>query len=270
MNPIRSRRFLIPAMVLAGLASLRAPAAQVAIPAASVAATPSDSPDDARAWRPGALGLEVALRPLAGGIVLLVRADPALTRLHVVRAPANAPLSASALAQQDSALAVINGSFFDAAGQPIGWIVSRGTILAPPARRGWGAFAVAQGRPRIVSMEDAGAPADEALQAGPRLVIDGKPNAGLKPQSARRAFIGIDASGRVVLGSTGPTPVSATDLAAFLARPEREDGAGLVNALNLDGGSSAQLYVRDSGGGAMDFSGIPVPVLIEILPRTER
>lgn len=270
MNPIRSLMRLILAIALVGLASLRAPAAQVAAPTSPVVAAPSDNPDDPRAWRPGAPGLELALRPLGGGIVLLVRADPALTRLHVVRTPSNAPLSASALARQDDALAVINGSFFDAAGQPIGWIVSRGTILAAPARRGWGAFAVAQDRPRIVSMNDAGPPADEALQAGPRLVIDGKANAGLKAQSARRAFIGIDASGRVVLGSTGPTPVSATDLAAFLARPEREGGAGLVNALNLDGGSSAQLYVRDSGGGSLDLAGIPVPVLIEILPRTER
>ena len=92
-------------------------------------------------------------------------------------------------------------------------------------------------------------------------------NPSLKPQVARRAFIGLDARGRVVLGCTGPTQVSAPDFAAFLARPESEGGAGLVDALNLDGGSSAQLFAREMNGDPIDLAGVPVPVLIEILPK---
>ena len=218
-------------------------------------------------WRPISGGLELALRPAAGALVLLVRADPATTSLRVVRAAPDHPLTAAALAQRDGALAAINGSYFDSAGKPIGWIVSGGKLLAAPAPKGWGAFIVSGDRARIVAMKDAQGPADEALQAGPRLVIAGQANPSLKPQVARRAFVGLDARGRVVLGSTGPTQVSAPELAAFLARPESEGGAGLVDVLNLDGGSSAQLFAREASGEPIDLAGIPVPVLLEILPK---
>ena len=80
------------------------------------------------------------------------------------------------------------------------------------------------------------------MQAGPLLVAQGKVRELTSPRSARRAFIGTDAAGRIILGATNGA-VSLRDLASLLARPESEGGAGLVDAMNLDGGSSTQLHV---------------------------
>jgi uncharacterized protein YigE (DUF2233 family) len=122
---------------------------------------------------------------------------------------------------------------------------------------------VRQGRCAIVPLTASRRGVVEAVQAGPRLVSAGRPNPGLRAQSARRSFVGVDAEGRAVIGSTGPSPVEARDLAAFLARGEAQGGAGLVDALNLDGGSSSQLYVRDGG---IDLPGIEVPDAIVVVP----
>jgi exopolysaccharide biosynthesis protein len=233
---------------------------------ASPAAGASRAAVEAR-WRPAAPGLEMSLRPVAGALLLLVRADPAMTRLRVVLSERGKPITAATLAQRDGALATINGGFFDGKGQPIGWLVSGGLVHAPPSSRGWAAFTVSGDRARIVNMKDARGPVDEAIQAGPRLVTAGRANPALKAQVARRAFIGLDAQGRVVLGTTVPTQMSATDLATFLATPESAGGAGLIDALALDGGSSAQIFTRDASGQPIDLAGIPVPVLLESLPR---
>jgi len=55
-------------------------------------------------------------------------------------------------------------------------------------------------------------------------------------------------------------------LAARLARPVAEGGAGLVEVLNLDGGSSAQFYVRGGrGDGDLIEPGLArVPVLLTL------
>jgi uncharacterized protein YigE (DUF2233 family) len=180
-----------------------------------------------------------------------VRADLARTRLRVVtaedatRADAAESVQPAQLGARPEVLAAINGGYFDEAGKAIGWVVSEGRELSRLSPRGWGVLTVeASGAPAIVA---AAAATEihprEAIQAGPRLVVHGEVNS-LKPQLAVRSFVGIDAEGRVVLGSTTPVPVTATGLAQFLAAPREDGGLGLVDALNLDGGSSSALYVR--------------------------
>src|SRR5436190_4744261 len=164
---------LLPALCLASRLALASLALTLF---AGPGAAQAPAAPDPSAWRQTAPGLETCLRSAGGALLVLVRADPATTRLRVVRAEPGAPLTAATLAQRDGALAVINGSFFDEHGDPIGWIVSDGKTLAPPARAGWGAFIVNEGKASIVPMKEKLGPADQALQAGPRLVIGGKPN----------------------------------------------------------------------------------------------
>ena len=150
-------------------------------------------------------------------------------------------------------------------------VVSDGRELSRLSPRGWGVLAVpADGEPVIVAAADAtGMRPREAIQAGPRLVIHGEVNA-LKPQLAVRSFVGIDREGRLVRGSTSPVAVSATGLAGFLAASQAEGGLGLVDALNLDGGSSSSLFVRSGDPEGRDVVvglGVRVPNALAILKR---
>lgn len=83
-----------------------------------------------------------------------------------------------------------------------------------------------------------------AIGAGPKLVTagavdvdfarDGFADPKITEQANRRSFVGIDASGRLVMGTVGSATVPQ------LAEAAR--ALGLVEAMNLDGGSSSALY----------------------------
>ena len=231
------------------------------------AADAPSAPDLGPGWTKTSDGLEVAVRPAGSAMAVLVRVD--LARFAVRLVPAGgAPLTApAAMAQLDGA-AAINGGFFDEAGRAIGWVVSDGREISPPSRRGWAALALRKDRAEIVPAATADARGViQAVQAGPRLVTGGRPNARLKAQTARRSFVGVDAAGRLVLGCTGPSAVDAGVLARFLATPEADGGVGLVDALNLDGGGSSQLHVRGVPGGDIALPGVPVANVLVVVPR---
>ena len=75
----------------------------------------------------------------------------------------------------------------------------------------------------------------------------------------------------MVIGCTSAS-VDATDLARYLAAPPSEGGLGLRAALNLDGGRSAQLWVRQAGPDGADLS-LPavsaVPVMLTVRATDE-
>jgi hypothetical protein len=235
-------------------------------------ATHAAAASEAPAWTALPSGLETRTVDRGEGAdprwVLLVRADLARVEVRVI-APAS-PATADAAAGAVHALLAINGGFFDAQQRPIGWLVADSRALSAPNEKGWAALVVRGGRASITSIARRGdAPVESAVQAGPRLVSAGRPNDELKPQSARRSFVGLDGSGHVVVGTTGPFPAGARELAAWLARPESDGGAGLADALNLDGGSSTQLFVAGGAPGGKDLflPGVPVPDFVVLVPR---
>ena len=226
------------------------------------------------AWEQIVEGLEVRTHVGGDGTVgpawaVLVRIDPRSHRLRVLASPTGeASLRAAAVARSQGAWAVVNGGFFDSGGRSIGWLVSDGRELSPVRTEGWGVFYVRDdGTPAILHASRArGVLARQAVQAGPRLVVGGRVNR-LEPQLARRSFVGIDDTGRIVLGCTGPFPVGAVALATFLATPTTRGGLGLVHALNLDGGSSAQMFVRRPGGEDISLpGGVAVPNVLAVFP----
>jgi uncharacterized protein YigE (DUF2233 family) len=75
---------------------------------------------------------------------------------------------------------------------------------------------------------------EQAIQVGPRLVVDGQPMK-LKPQSSRRTAVALDRDGRslTIVVTRGAT--DAQRLAELLVR------LGFHSALMLDGGPSSQL-----------------------------
>ncbi len=200
------------------------------------------------AWREVAPGfayrrLRIAASSLGDKALLhVVRVDPGRYRVRLIDASADQTATAREMAGGRKALAVVNGGFFDPDLRPLGLRVTAGRQLRALRRADWGVFLIRDGRPAIVHTRDYRPEGvSEAVQCGPRLVVDGHITR-LKQQSARRACVAIDGAGRVLLAVTEGADVDATHLARALSAPATAGGLGVRQALNLDGGPSAQLY----------------------------
>ncbi|MFN7973728.1 MAG: phosphodiester glycosidase family protein [Acidobacteriota bacterium] len=206
--------------------------------------------DPGRRLRPGLIYREVPVpHPTAGsGFTLKVlEVDPAAFALRVLdaRQDEQPTLTSRQYVERRRALAAINGGFFLESLEPLGLLVCDGKERNPLRKADWGIFMLAGGKPRIIHTKDyaASGEIEQALQVGPRLVVEGQPLK-LKPQTARRSAIGIDAAGHVhVIVSIEGEP-EAQGFADALASPVAKGGLGLAFALNLDGGPSTQLYAK--------------------------
>lgn len=225
-----------------------------------------------KGWTTLATGLEMRHIAAEGesASLRLVRVPRQGFRVRVVHGK---DLFAARYAPEPGVVAALNANFFDKEGKALGWVVADGREVSPVGRSGWGVLRVlVDGRPEILRAAAVRAVPStrQAVQAGPLLVVSGAPNRKLKRQRARRSFVGIDGEGRLVLGSTGLESFEARRLARLLAAPESEGGAELEWALNLDGGSSAQAFVRGGGADGADWiapSFIAVPVLLVVERR---
>lgn len=196
-----------------------------------------------------------------------VRVDLKQYRIGLLRAGKEKAATIRELAGRSRAIAAVNGGFFDEDLRPLGLRVTGGKELRPLRRTSWGVFVIRNGKPAILQMRDyRPSGVTEALQCGPRLVVNGEVTR-LKKQHARRACVGIDRAGRVLLVVTNGSTMDATYLARALRAPESEKGLDCPNALNLDGGGSAQLYF-DYRGFRLDLPGAwGVPDGLGVFPR---
>jgi Phosphodiester glycosidase len=140
------------------------------------------------------------------------------------------------------AVVAVNASFFDTEGRTMGLAVDEGRVIAKGRRQSWGALVVDDKKARIVLGADVSDPLAYRLvvQGLPRLVVEGKVPL-LKPQFAERTAV-CAGGNTVVLVVT--TKAETTAFARFLADPLDKGGLGCWDALNLDGGPSAQLVVK--------------------------
>ncbi len=155
--------------------------------------------------------------------------------------------SAQTIAKLSRSQVSINANFFDPEFKALGLVISRGIGRGKLHKGGrvlTGIFQFTQAGPTIIS-RDGYVPqgALEALQAGPRLLSAGKYVEGLaaKDVATRRSGVCIDSKKRVVLytSTSNLGGISLLDLQKILSAPDID----CVDALNLDGGGSAQLYV---------------------------
>jgi len=87
----------------------------------------------------------------------------------------------------------------------------------------------------------------------------------LKEEISPKSAVGIDKDGNLILIATEGS-VEINKLAKLLAKPEKQGGAGLSQALNLDGGSSTQFYFK-SGDRELSIPGLAkVPVGLGVFP----
>lgn len=196
------------------------------------------------------------------------RADPRIVHVTVVDARRGERKTArvAELREESRAYLVVNGGFFDEHTRPLGLAVGSGRTLSPLRKVDQGVFLIAQGK---ASIQHAKEPLPEnvetAIQAGPRLVVDGRALQ-LKPQISRRSAVCVPGDGTVSI-VVFPTAISLSDLAANLVRPTTEGGLGCWSALNLDGGPSTQLAVRTPGFDLDVQGGWGVPNALAIVPR---
>jgi len=148
------------------------------------------------------------------------------------------------LAQKHQALIAVNGGFFTPHWQLLGLRVQNGHQINPiQPTRWWGIFYLKRNTPYIVPPQSyVLTPSTTlALQGGPRLIINGNiPR--LKPGKAERTAIGITRDNQIIILATENWAISTASLAAIMKKSESSNGLNCIQALNLDGGSSTQLY----------------------------
>jgi exopolysaccharide biosynthesis protein len=150
-------------------------------------------------------------------------------------------ITAQEVARRTGSIFVINGSFFDQTEKPLGLVVSRGNLLSPLHRGGTtltGIFQIKNNRPQIIH-RDAYNPTGviEAIQAGPRLLVNGAKTPVNKDQSRSfRTSICVNDHEEVIFASSTRWIIGITlkEMQTMLKK------LGCKEALNLDGGGSAQ------------------------------
>jgi uncharacterized protein YigE (DUF2233 family) len=176
----------------------------------------------------------------------VLRVDPKKFEVRVIdsRAFGSDRLAIKALAQKTGALAAINGGFFTPDWKPLGLLIADGLEVNPLRRTDWGIFIIQDGQPRIIHTNEYRyeKSISQALQVGPRLVVEGQ-EVRLKKQAARRSAIGITYGHQVVFLNTDHTEAYAQDLARIFRLPESQGGLECRDAMSLDGGPSAQMFV---------------------------
>lgn len=173
----------------------------------------------------------------------------------VVMDQANGPGSryanASAAGQAADGIAAINGGFFTPEGKPLGLVISRGESAGYWNSASSLGSAVwhrpKNGSPRITRRDTLGFPRakgmQELLQAGPLLIENSTTVSGLNTTNLRdRSIMLWDGQHQWWIGTT--SPCSLDQLAKCLAQQSPTIWSVKI-ALNLDGGSSCDLWISD-------------------------
>jgi exopolysaccharide biosynthesis protein len=158
--------------------------------------------------------------------------------------------SAKTFVEKSQAIAAINANYFDERGRPLAYLKTRirevNRVLSKHSLY-TGIFGIGDAG-AFVTHRDEFEPvqASEALQSGPLLLHRGLPQAlnGDLGRYARRAVIGIDKNGALIVAVADAVlgGLRLGELQKLFADSRWQIDA--VELLNLDGGGSAQLYVK--------------------------
>jgi hypothetical protein len=179
------------------------------------------------------------------------------------------------LAQKTGALAAINANYYDPEGKPLAFLkTSTKTINArvSPAAIYSGIFAVKDRRPFFANRNDfVPDQADEGVQSGPLLLLGGSAQTitGAHPRPSRRALIGTDKDHRLFIAVTDKLlgGLSWAELQELFTAPQWQLQA--QDLLALDGGASAQLYLKSGKYEEMIPGTAEVPVAIGFFAKAQ-
>jgi uncharacterized protein YigE (DUF2233 family) len=199
----------------------------------------------------------------------LARVDPALFNFRVLYAP-NQPRTVSEwLASNESLQLVVNGGYFDPANHVLGLLISDGIIVGRIYQGFGGMFTVnndgsVQIRWNIQQPYVEGEGLKYALQNFPMMII---PGGGSNDQIddngelAPRSIVGQDRSGRIVFIVSPNATFTLTGMSQWLSLSDLD----LNVALNLDGGTSSGLLLRDGDQlrGFDSWKSVPDVIVVE-------
>ncbi len=217
-------------------------------------------------WRPLTKGL--AFRDLAlsaeQGTIQLLKIDLAHYRLGLLQASGQPPGRAflDQMVIGTKAVAAMNASFFDVDGKAMGLTIDNSQEKSSLRRTSWGVFQIIDGTPSIIHTRNyrKNGRRSLAIQTGPRLVIAGKTPSFQQQRPARRSAICITPQKEVVWAVAYEIPITLASFAQAL-KPHCRD------ALNLDGGSSTQFYLKTEKLTKKLPGREPIPNALAIFPR---
>ncbi|MBI4490857.1 MAG: phosphodiester glycosidase family protein [Deltaproteobacteria bacterium] len=154
------------------------------------------------------------------------------------------------LAEKSGAMAMINANYFDEKGRALGFLKVAADEVNPHISKSslfTGILGIKDRLPFIIHRDHfAPQQADEGLQAGPLLLLRGTalPVTRGAGKQSRRSLIGIDKEQRLIIAVTdsflgGLSWVEVQELFG-----SAQWNVQTTDLLNLDGGGSAQLYVK--------------------------
>lgn len=159
----------------------------------------------------------------------------------------------------------INANYFDENDYPLGHLKIKGKIInnyiAEPLIYS-GIITFKNGKIKIIHRDDyIPERYDEALQVGPRLISNGKITYGIEnmidyKSYSRRSILGFDKNGSIILGVT----YGITSWKEIVDTMLKNSEINIESLINLDGGSSAQIYATTEEKDIIDERGISVPV----------
>ena len=221
-------------------------------------------------WRLIAPGIEYRERRVTvddrADRLRMARIDPAQARLRVVYDP-DRPRRVSEWLVSTHAPLVINGNYFDPQHRALGLIIAAGARTGVVYEGFGGMLAIGENTVKVRWNVSApytdGEPLLYALQNFPMLVLPGgAANTQIDDNQrlAPRSVVAQDRSGRIVF-VVSPAPLfTLTGLGQWLAASDLD----IDVALNLDGGSSAGLLLRDGDQTLGVDSWVNVPSVIVV------
>ncbi|MHB9074288.1 MAG: phosphodiester glycosidase family protein [Desulfobaccales bacterium] len=246
------------------------------------------------AWRTIGRGLTFTqVQVLGEGEVMtelaVVKIDPASNAFRVFHGK---PQAITAWQGELQAPIVFNGSYYKSDGKPCGLVIADGKPLGPTRNREMRGMFVAEPKgmspdlPRATILDLLTTPVDpkklpwtQGVQSFP-LLLDYKGKIRIKDseKKAHRTVIATDRNGNILVFNTSNRFFTLHEFAEFLKGSE----FNIDSALNLDGGTEAQLYIKtkdfeyfsppsweNSIGNLIDEQKFWLPTVIGVFPRQE-
>lgn len=201
--------------------------------------------------------------------VHVVRIDPDKFDLNttVMRAE-----TARGVAGHKDASFVINANFFDKARTPLGIVVRSGSLVRSPRKTSWQSIFLVKkdGGARIILPASWSSYRNRtwmAVQAGPRLVVDGHTARVHQNYAAARAGVCIQKDGDLTFFATPQNrKFTMYEIARIARRGEIDGGLECRDAMLFDGGHSVNFFAEGEDDRIV-ITGDTVPVFVYATPK---
>ncbi len=179
------------------------------------------------------------------------------------------------LAQKTGAIAAINANYYDPQGRPLAFLKTAAKTINPRVSSATiysGIFAMKNHQPFIARRNDfLPSQADEGIQSGPLLLLGGNTQSlsGVPSRPSRRALIGIDKKQRLFIAVTDTFlgGLSWIELQELFSAPRWS--LQTHDLLALDGGGSAQVYIKTASHEDLIPGTSDVPVAIGFFNKAQ-